>query len=55
MIKPSLTDKIIDTCIEVVKTFEDRAKVLGLEEDDIQAYKSDIQSQIELLSTQHYP
>jgi len=49
-IKPSIANKIIDDCIKVAKTFEKRAKILGLEDKDIEAYKSDIDSQIELLS-----
>jgi hypothetical protein len=39
-----------DTCIEVVKTFKNRANDLGLEEEDIRAYQKNIESQIELLS-----
>lgn len=49
-IKPSIANKIIDDCIKVAITFEKRAEVLELEDYDIEEYKSDIDSQIELLS-----
>ncbi len=48
-IKSSLSNKIIDECIEVVKSFDNRAKVLGLDTSDIAEYKNDIDGQIELL------
>ena len=48
-IKLTLANKIIDRCIEVVKGFEQRAKKMGLEDSDIEEYKSDIESQIRLL------
>ena len=41
--------KIIDSCIEVVKTFEQRAKELGLDIDTVESCKSDINNQIKLL------
>ncbi len=49
-IKPAIANKIIDDCIKVAATFEKRAEALELEDDDIEEYKSDIDSQIELLS-----
>ncbi len=49
-IKPLIANKIIDDCIKVVTTFEKRAEALAIENDDIAKYKSDINSQIELLS-----
>jgi serine/threonine-protein kinase HipA len=49
-IKSAVANKIIDTCIKVAATFKERAEALGLEESDIEAYKNDIDSQIELLS-----
>lgn len=41
--------KIIDTCIEVAKSFEIKAKELGLDAETINECKSDIESQIALL------
>ena len=49
-IKPLMAKKIIDDSIEVVKSFKKRAEALEIEENDIIAYKRDIDSQIELLS-----
>lgn len=49
-IKPFIANKIIGDCIEVVLTFEKRAEALELADDDIEEYKSDIDTQIELLS-----
>ena len=49
-IKPAVANKIINKCIKVAATFEERAEALGLEDDDIQEYKSDIDSQIKFLS-----
>ena len=49
-IKPAVAKKIIDECIKVAATFKERAEALGLEDDDIREYKSDIDSQIKLLS-----
>jgi len=49
-IKPAFANKIIDECIKVTATFKERAEALGLENYDIEAYKSDIDSQIKFLS-----
>ncbi len=49
-IKPLIANKIIDDCINVALTFKKRAEALELEEDDIEEYRSDINSQIEFLS-----
>jgi serine/threonine-protein kinase HipA len=49
-IKPATANKIIGDCIEVALTFEKRAEALELADDDIAKYKSDIDSQIALLS-----
>ena len=49
-IKSAVANKIIDECIKVAATFKERAEALGLEDDDIEEYKNDIDSQIELLS-----
>ena len=49
-IKPAVAKKIIDECIKVAATFKERAEALGLEDDDIEEYKSDIDSQIKFLS-----
>jgi serine/threonine-protein kinase HipA len=49
-IKPAVANKIINRCIKVAATFKERAETLGLEDDDIEEYKSDIDSQIKLLS-----
>lgn len=49
-IKPAFANKIIDECIKVVRTFKERAEVLGLEDKDIEEYQNDIDSQVDLLS-----
>ncbi len=49
-IKPAVANKIIHKCIKVATTFKERAEALGLEDDDIEKYKSDIDSQIRFLS-----
>ncbi len=49
-IKPAIAAKIIDDCIEVSKTFEQKAKELKLDEDMLEECKKDINSQIELLA-----
>ncbi len=49
-IKPAVANKIIDESIKVAATFKERAEALGLEDCDIEEYKKDIDSQIELLS-----
>jgi len=49
-IKPAIANKVIDICITVVGTFGERAEALGLEDNDIEAYQSDIDNQITLLS-----
>ena len=41
--------KIIDSCIEVVKTFEQKAKELKLDINTLESCKSDINNQIKLL------
>lgn len=48
-IKTTSAVKIIDSCIEVVKTFEQRAKELGLDIDTVESCKNDINNQIKLL------
>jgi serine/threonine-protein kinase HipA len=48
-IKPKVAAKIIDDCIKVAKTFEEKAIKLDLDEDTIEDCKQDIDSQIELL------
>lgn len=48
-IKPAVAVKIIDDCIKVAKTFEEKAIKLELDEDTIEECKRDIDSQIELL------
>jgi len=48
-IKPTIAAKIIDDCIKVAKTFEEKAIKLELDEDTIEDCKKDINSQIELL------
>jgi len=50
LIKPIVVDKIIDDCVDVIKTFEQRAKLLGLEDEDIEECKRDIDGQIGLLA-----
>ena len=45
-----LASKMIDDCIEIVKTFEQKAKELELDTDTIKSCKEDIESQIKLLS-----
>lgn len=48
-IKTATAVKIIDDCIEVAKTFETKAKAIGLDEDELKKCLTDINSQIELL------
>lgn len=48
-IKPQVAARIIDDCIKVTKTFEEKAINLELDEDTIEECKKDIDSQIELL------
>jgi len=48
-IKPQVAARIIDDCIKVAKTFEEKAINLELDEDTIEECKKDIDSQIELL------
>jgi serine/threonine-protein kinase HipA len=48
-IKPKVAAKIIDDCIKVAKTFEEKAIKLELDEDTIEYCRQDIDSQIELL------
>jgi serine/threonine-protein kinase HipA len=48
-IKTTSAVKIIDSCIQVVKTFEQRAKELGLDIDTVESCKNDINNQIKLL------
>lgn len=48
-IKPATAIKIIDKCIDVVRTFEEKAKNIELDIDTIKECKNDISSQIELL------
>lgn len=48
-INPVIAAKIIDDCIEIAKTFEEKAIKLELDEDTIEDCKKDIDSQIELL------
>jgi serine/threonine-protein kinase HipA len=48
-IKPATAIKIIDKCIDVVRTFEEKAKDIELDSDTIKECKNDINSQIELL------
>jgi transcriptional regulator with XRE-family HTH domain len=48
-IKQSLANKIIDNCIQAVKSFETRARELGIADEEIQNYKNDIDGQIERL------
>lgn len=50
-IRPSIAKKIIDDCIEVVKTFKETAQAVGLDKEEISNCWVDIQSQIELLKT----
>lgn len=47
-IKPATAIKIIDKCIDVVRTFEEKAKDIELDIDTIKECKNDINSQIEL-------
>ncbi|MBU0721438.1 hypothetical protein KJ877_08850 [bacterium] len=49
-IKPAMAAKIIDECIKVAKTFEEKARELELDVDTLEDCKIDIDSQIELLS-----
>jgi len=48
-IKPKIAARIIDDGINIVKTFQQKAIKLGLDEDTIEECKKDINSQIELL------
>lgn len=48
-IKPKIAAKIIDDCIKVAKTFEEKAIKIALDKDTIEECKKDINSQIELL------
>ena len=48
-IKPKKFEKIIDDCIKVAKTFEEKARMIELDEDTIQECKKDINNQIKLL------
>lgn len=48
-IKITLAEKIIDDCIEVVKTFKQKAEMLNLDSEEIDKCLKDIDSQIELL------
>ena len=48
-IKPKIAAKIIDDCIKVAKTFQEKAINLELDEDTIKECKKDIDSQIMLL------
>lgn len=48
-IKPTTATKIMDKCIEVVRTFEEKAKNIGLDVNTIKECKNDINSQIKLL------
>lgn len=45
----AVATKIIDDCIEIAKTFEQKANDLGLDEDTLEECKRDIESQIRLL------
>lgn len=48
-IKPKIAENIIDNCIEVVKTFKEKARELELDVDTLEEFQRDIDSQIELL------
>lgn len=48
-IKITSATKIIDNCIEIVKTFEEKAKEIELDADTIKECKNHINTQIELL------
>ena len=48
-IKPTIAAKIIDDCIEVSKTFKEKAIKIELDKDTIEDCKKDIDTQIELL------
>lgn len=48
-IKTATAIKIIDSCCKIVKTFEQKAKELGLDIDTVESCKSDINNQIKLL------
>ena len=50
MLLDALSTKIIDDCIKIAKTFEEKARELGLDTDTLEECKRDIDSQIELLS-----
>lgn len=49
-IKPAIANHVIDNCIEIAATFEERAVTLNLNDKNITAYKDNIDSQIKLLS-----
>jgi len=49
-IKSAVANSIVDNSIEVAATFKERAEALGFDKDDIEKYKSDIDSQIKFLS-----
>jgi len=51
-IKPKVATKMIDDCIKVAKTFEEKAREIGLDRGTIEECKRDIDSQIALLSEQ---
>ena len=48
-IKPAVATKIIDECIKVAKSFQEKAIDVGLDDDTLKQCKEDIESQIELL------
>jgi len=48
-IKPMVATKIIDECIKVAKTFQEKAIGLGVDDDTLKQCKEDIESQIDLL------
>ena len=49
-IKPNVASKIIDNCIEAVKSFEQKAIDIGIDRGIVQDCKNDINHQVELLS-----
>jgi len=48
-IKPKVAIKIIDNAIKIVKTFEQKARALELDENTIEECRKDIDGQIELI------
>ncbi len=48
-IKTKVAEGIIDNCIKVIKTFEEKAIKIELDKDTTEACKKDIHSQIKLL------